>query len=169
MTILHEIAQPGADEFIPCYLAQLAVDETIDAHIVLLRDMSQQYHLALAIGAYEAACLSRPMTAQAHIESEHKRQQPVSPAASRPLSHDVLLDMVRATGGTITAIRIESQHNEVYVATLMMTQNGTVHHIDCRPSDALAVLQRLNSSLQELPDQQHVPLLIRQDLLEPSA
>jgi bifunctional DNase/RNase len=65
-------------------------------------------------------------------------------AFPRPLTHDLLVQVLRATGCSCREARIQALKDGVFVGDLVLVDAaGGEHHLDCRPSDALAVIVRL--------------------------
>lgn len=93
--------------------------------LVLLRESEGERHLPIWIGAPEASAIAFV-------------QQGIVPP--RPMTHDLLVDAVRAAGRTITEVRITSVEDTVYHAQLVFNDGGTVNS---RASDALAVALRV--------------------------
>jgi len=58
----------------------------------------------------------------------------------RPQTHDLLADVIAQLGGTLTSITINDLSDHTFYATLdVRTPDGTMIHIDSRPSDAIAI------------------------------
>lgn len=61
----------------------------------------------------------------------------------RPLTHDLMRNMVTSLGGELEKIVIDSLHDNVYYATLFIKDvDDQVHEIDARPSDSVALAVR---------------------------
>ena len=97
--------------------------------IVLLREVDGERYLPIWIGAAEA-------TAIAYV------QQGVSPP--RPLTHDLIKDVLLATGRTLGEVRITSLEDGVFYAELHLGDNAVV---SARPSDAIALALRTGSPI----------------------
>lgn len=93
--------------------------------LVLLRESSGERHLPIWIGAPEASAIAFV-------------QQGIVPP--RPMTHDLLVDVVAAAGKVITEVRITSVEDTVYHAQLVFSDGVTV---GSRASDALAVAPRV--------------------------
>lgn len=93
--------------------------------LVLLRESTGERHLPIWIGAPEASAIAFV-------------QQGVVPP--RPMTHDLLVDVVGAVGRRITEVRITSVEETVYHAELVFDDGTTVNS---RASDALAVALRV--------------------------
>lgn len=97
--------------------------------IVLLREAEGDRYLPIWIGAAEA-------TAIAYV------QQGVVPP--RPLTHDLLKDVVGAVGRTLTEVRITRLEDGVFYAELDFGDGAVV---SARPSDAIALALRTSSPI----------------------
>ena len=97
--------------------------------IVLLREAEGDRYLPIWIGAAEA-------TAIAYV------QQGVVPP--RPLTHDLLKDVVGAVGRTLSEVRITRLEEGVFYAELDLGDGAIV---SARPSDAIAVALRTGSPI----------------------
>ncbi len=95
--------------------------------IVLLRETDGQRFLPIWIGAMEATAIAFA-------------QQGVEPP--RPLTHDLMAEMVTALGRTLEAVRITDLQDGVFYAVLVF-DDGT--EVSARPSDALALALRTDS------------------------
>ncbi len=97
--------------------------------IVLLREVEGDRYLPIWIGAAEA-------TSIAYV------QQGVVPP--RPLTHDLLKDVVGAVGRTLAEVRITRLEEGVFYAELDLGEGAVV---SARPSDAIAVALRTGSPI----------------------
>jgi bifunctional DNase/RNase len=97
--------------------------------IVLLREIEGERYLPIWIGAVEATAIAYA-------------QQGVVPA--RPLTHDLMRDLLEAFGRTLTEVRITDLRDGVFYATLVFDDGTTV---GSRPSDAIALALRTGTPL----------------------
>ncbi|RLV48653.1 bifunctional nuclease family protein [Nocardioides mangrovicus] len=97
--------------------------------IVLLRESSGERYLPIWIGAVEATAIAFA-------------QQGVVPP--RPLTHDLLKDVIDATGNDLAEIRITEVHEGVYYATLAFASGVEV---SARPSDSIALALRTGTRI----------------------
>ncbi len=112
----------------PCYLSGLSIDEEADQQTVLISESTGKRRFPIAIGQIEALAIDRAVKGQ------------VFP---RPLTHDLLLVTLDAMHGELTEIRITDLRSGTFYAEIAVTRHdGTQAEIDCRPSDALAILVR---------------------------
>jgi bifunctional DNase/RNase len=97
--------------------------------IVLLREVSGERYLPIWIGAVEATAIAFA-------------QQGVVPP--RPLTHDLLKDVLEATGSPLTEVRIDDMRDGVFYATLVL-DGGT--EVSARPSDSIALALRTGAKI----------------------
>jgi len=97
--------------------------------IVLLREIGGERYLPIWIGAVEATAIAFA-------------QQGVIPA--RPLTHDLLRDVLLALGAELATIRISALKDGVFFAELVFT--GGIE-VSARPSDAIALALRTGTPI----------------------
>src|SRR5690349_3588435 len=97
--------------------------------IVLLREVAGARYLPIWIGAVEATAIAFA-------------QQGVVPP--RPMTHDLLKDVLVATGRELTEVRISEVRDNIFFATLVF-DNGT--EVSARPSDSIALALRTGSRI----------------------
>ncbi|WP_152185718.1 bifunctional nuclease family protein [Segeticoccus rhizosphaerae] len=97
--------------------------------IVLLRERGGERYLPIWIGAPEATAIAYA-------------QQGVEPP--RPLTHDLMKNLLDALGHTLTEVRIVALTDNIYFASLVV--DGGVE-ISARSSDAIALALRTGSRI----------------------
>ncbi len=97
--------------------------------IVLLRELMGERYLPIWIGAVEATAIAFA-------------QQGVVPP--RPLTHDLLRDVLEATGNEVSEIRITEMRDNVFYASLVLASGVEV---SARPSDSIALALRTGSRI----------------------
>ena len=97
--------------------------------IVLLREVTGERYLPIWIGAVEATAIAFA-------------QQGVVPP--RPLTHDLIRDLLKAAGQELAQVRITSLQDGVFYAELVFTSGLEV---SARPSDAIAIALRTGSPI----------------------
>lgn len=65
----------------------------------------------------------------------------------RPLTHDLILDVIEALGGRVTGVEVAELDDETYIADLHLATPRGSATIDARPSDSLALAVRTNASI----------------------
>ncbi|MBM7520347.1 bifunctional nuclease family protein [Nocardioides nitrophenolicus] len=97
--------------------------------IVLLREVSGERYLPIWIGAVEATAIAFA-------------QQGVVPP--RPLTHDLMKDVLAATGNELSEVRITDVREGVFYATLVFASGVEV---SARPSDSIALALRTGTTI----------------------
>ena len=97
--------------------------------IVLLREVAGNRYLPIWIGAVEATAIAYA-------------QQGVVPP--RPLTHDLLRDVLKATGNELSEVRITEMKDGVFYAVLVF---GSGAEVSARPSDSIALALRTGSKI----------------------
>ncbi|MDX6207363.1 MAG: uncharacterized protein QOE76_1635 [Frankiales bacterium] len=97
--------------------------------IVLLKEASGERYLPIWIGAVEATAIAFA-------------QQGIVPP--RPLTHDLMRDVVAALGVELTAVHITELRDGVFFAELLFS-NGV--RVSARPSDAIALAVRTDVTI----------------------
>ena len=68
-------------------------------------------------------------------------------SADRPLTHDLLNNIVNKMDGTVERILIDDLWNNTYYAKITIAHNGKTIEIDSRPSDAIALSLRAKAPI----------------------
>lgn len=97
--------------------------------IVLLKESAGSRYLPIWVGAVEATAIAFA-------------QQGVVPP--RPLTHDLLKDVITATGNSVAQVYLSGIKDGVFYAELVLA-NGT--EISARPSDAIALALRTGTPI----------------------
>jgi hypothetical protein len=105
----------------------LMVDPTTNMPIVVLKDVNSDAVVPIWVGIYEANAIA--------IEIE-KHKTP------RPLTHDLLKDLIYGLNGRVQRVVITEVKDETFFAALWLEQAGESIYLDARPSDAIAIALR---------------------------
>jgi bifunctional DNase/RNase len=97
--------------------------------LVLLREVAGERYLPIWIGAVEATAIAFA-------------QQGVVPP--RPLTHDLLKNILDATGNELTEVQITEVKDGVFYASLVF---GTGISVSARPSDSIALALRTGTRI----------------------
>jgi uncharacterized protein len=76
-------------------------------------------------------------------------------ASPRPLTHDLLKDVIEGMGATIVQIEITDLIGDIFYARMILDLAGKQIEIDARPSDAFALAIRA-----------HAPIFVEESVLE---
>ncbi len=111
-------------------IVTIVLDEESNTPIVVLQDNETGNILPIMIAPLEASLIA--------IELEGKK--PV-----RPLTHDLIITMLKTFQYTLTSVIIDDLKDNIYFAKLnLIAPDNSEIIIDCRPSDAMAIALRGN-------------------------
>jgi len=110
----------------------IALDTRTGSPIVVLHDKENRRALPIWIGSAEASSIIRK------IENL---------SVSRPMTHDLVLNIVKETGYKISKVEINDVEKETYFATIFLSNNSNDIEIDSRPSDAIAIAMRAEAPI----------------------
>lgn len=106
-------------------------------YAVILQEVGGTRRIPIAIGYPEAQAI------------ECKLQEIVTP---RPLTHDLMLDMMHKFNLSIEEVQIKRSDNGVFYADVRMTDGKNVRSVDSRASDAIAIAIRANADIYVMGD-----------------
>ena len=112
-------------------LSRVLIRELSDMQIIELREVARE-------GADDAARTFPIVIGLAEAQAIERRLKGV--VISRPQTHDLLANIISQLGGTLRSITVVDLKDHTFFATLdIALEKGDVLHVDCRPSDAIAV------------------------------
>lgn len=118
---------------IPVELVGVRIEMPSNQPIVLLKEISGNRYLPIWVGTVEA-------TAIAFAEQKLK--------AARPLTHDLVVEILEATGNKLRSIHITKIESGIFYADLVLVSvNGEEIKVSARPSDAIAIAIRTGATL----------------------
>jgi len=101
--------------------------------IVLLKEVEGSRFLPIWVGAHEATAIAFA-------------QQDMNP--KRPLTHDLMADVLAATGLTLVAVQITGLIEGVFYSELLLRSvQEAIEPISARPSDAIALALRTKTNI----------------------
>lgn len=118
----------------------LMMDPVTNMPIVVLKDVASDTVLPIWVGIFEANAIA--------LEIEKT-------ATPRPMTHDLLRDMVRGLNAQVDKIVVHELKDDTFYAVIWMQQNGETVTLDARPSDALALALRTD-----------VPIFVNREVLK---
>lgn len=111
----------------------IALDTRTGSPIVVLHDKDNRKALPIWIGSAEASAIIRK------IENL---------AVARPMTHDLIINLIEKTGYNLDRVEISDVEKETYYATLcLVNDEDNEVEIDARPSDAIAVAIRVDAPI----------------------
>ncbi len=102
------------------------------AYALLLKEIYGVRRLPIIIGQFEAQSIALEM-------------EGIKPP--RPLTHDLLRNVIENLGGTITEIIINELKENTFYAKIKLEISSMTNEIDSRPSDAIALAVRTGAPL----------------------
>jgi bifunctional DNase/RNase len=111
--------------------------------VVMLKEVKRERYLPIVIGIPEADAIAIKL-------QNHE--------VPRPLTHDLLCNMITTLGGRVTHVIVNDLSGETFYARIVMDVDGRHVEVDSRPSDAIALAVRMN-----------VPIYVDESVLERNA
>ena len=105
-------------------LSRIIINSINDQQVIYLREVDGDRMFPILIGLFEATSIHRRV------------KEDESP---RPLTHDLLVNLVESMDGEFQDVIISEIREHTYYALLRVRHEGELLEIDARPSDAIAV------------------------------
>jgi len=116
----------------PMTISGLTVDPISNSPIVILKEVDGEHTLPIWIGLLEATAIASEMEGIKF---------------SRPMTHDLLRNMMEMVNAEVTKIEVNDLKDNTYYALIHFKQGEKLMSIDARPSDALALSLRMNAPI----------------------
>lgn len=130
--------QTAEHGLIPLEVRGLTNDPVANTPIVLLLRRDGEAFLPIWIGLFEANAIA--------LELE-------SITTPRPMTHDLLAAVLRASGNSLERVVINALEDNVFKADLQFKgPDGTPWSLDARPSDAIALALRTKTQVFATPE-----------------
>ncbi len=113
-------------------LKGVAFDTLTNSPIVLLKDSGAERYLPIWIGLFEAQAIALKLD---------------NITTPRPMTHDLLNNILRNLGAVVEKIVICDIRDNTYYAEIYLNLDGKKFVIDARPSDAIALAVRCNCQI----------------------
>ena len=131
---------------IEMFVTAIALDIRNNNPLVILNDSSKKRALPIWIGQPEAQAIARALEG---FESQ------------RPLTHDLMLEIVDLSGYKVHHIEINDLNDNTYYAAIILeSSSGELVSLDSRPSDAITLSLKTDCPImitQDVYDQGTVP------------
>jgi len=115
-------------EVVECVLKEIQATEGPGAQIMVIGEASGERQFPIFIGINEMDALDRAL---------HGRE------TVRPLTHDLVLNVIDGMGGRLQRVLIDDLHDDTFFGKLVVELNsGEEVLIDSRPSDAIVLAAR---------------------------
>lgn len=118
------------NKMIEMFVTGIALDVRNNHPLVILNDASKKRALPIWIGQAEAQAIARALEGF---------------KAERPLTHDLMINIVKGLGFKVHHIEINDLNDNTYFSSIILENSvGGLVPIDARPSDAIAVSLRVD-------------------------
>ncbi len=117
---------------IPVELSQILINESVDQQVIVLKEIDGSRSFPIVIGMPEILAIDRRLKG---IE------------LPRPMTHDLLANLISQLGGRIEKIVISNLIEHTFFAVIHIMQGEKVVQIDSRPSDAIGIAAGLSVPL----------------------
>jgi len=129
------------NELVAMSIKGLMLDPVSNSPIVVLKDDDEKFFLPIWVGIFEANAIA--------LQLENV-------STPRPMTHDLLRDMIAQLGGRVSRIVINDLRDSTFFAQIRLVISGDrTLEIDARPSDAIALALRTEA-----------PIYVAQSVLE---
>lgn len=108
----------------------LIIDPIANMPVVVLRDADEKNFLPIWVGVFEANAIA--------LQMEGVR-------TPRPMTHDLLTNLIRVIGARVTRVVITGLKENTFYARIDLELDGKTFDIDSRPSDAIAIALRTDA------------------------
>ncbi len=113
-------------------VARLGVDSTANTYVLVLRELHGPRVLPIWIGQPEAESIV--MELQAVVRE-------------RPMTHDLVKQIVLGLGATVRRVVISRIERGTYFAELQLQRDDALISVDARPSDSIAIALRTGAAI----------------------
>ena len=121
-------------------LKRIIISEIHEQQVIMLKEVEGDRSFSIMIGIFEATSIDRRV-----------KKMP----SPRPLTHDLVANVVEHMGGEISDVYINELRDHTYYAKLRIRHNGELVEVDSRPSDAIALAVTAS-----------VPIYVAEDVLD---
>ena len=126
---------------VPMTLSRIIISEINEQQVIYLKEIDGERAFPILIGLFEAHSIDRRVKGF---------------TSPRPLTHDLIVNVVENMGGEFQDVIINELRDGTYFARLRVRQEGELIEIDARPSDAIAVAVTRTPTL---------PIYVNEDVL----
>ena len=123
---------------IPVKVEKISYHPSSRSYAVLLKDERSDLFLPILVGSFEAQSIALAIEV---VDTP------------RPLTHDLICDLITKVDGKLLAVNISKLNDGVFYASLKLSgDNFGTKTIDARPSDAISIALRLNAQIYVTPE-----------------
>tara|TARA_B100000959_G_scaffold38377_1_gene37276 strand:- start:305 stop:838 length:534 start_codon:yes stop_codon:yes gene_type:complete len=123
---------------IPVNVEKISYHTSSRSYAVLLKENDSDLVLPILVGSFEAQSIAMALEVV---------------AAPRPLTHDLICDLIKKIDAELISVNISQLNDGVFYAKLKLMGSGFgTKIIDARPSDAISIALRLNAQIYVTPE-----------------
>lgn len=141
-----------ASKMIEMFVTGVVIDTNTNIPAVILENHNHMYKLPISIGQSESQAIARAL---------------VDKDMDRPMTHDLLMNIMDLLGGEVESVEITSYCDSIFIARVEVIQDlEEPWYVDSRPSDAIVLALKTNSPIyvaQEVLNETCAPILILGD------
>ena len=119
-------------ELVPMSIKGLMLDPVSNSPIVVLKDDEEKFFLPIWVGIFEANAIA--------LQLENV-------ATPRPMTHDLLRNMISELDARVTRVVINDLRDSTFFAQIRILTGGKTLEVDARPSDAIALALRTEAPI----------------------
>ncbi len=109
---------------IKMHINSIRINQATEQRVVILQDEPGRNALVIWVGQTEAFVLATGLTKTSSL---------------RPMTAQLMVNLLQATGTHVEEVRIEALKDEIYYAIVKIRNGDNTQEIDARPSDALTL------------------------------
>ncbi len=129
-------------ELVQMELSRIIITEISDQQVLYLSEVDGDRVFPILIGLFEAT----------RIDQRIKGDVP-----PRPMTHDLIKNLIHQLGAEPLDIIINSLHEHTYYAMIRLQKEDKIIEVDARPSDAIALAMHYDPPL---------PIFVEEDVLQ---
>ena len=122
----------NVNDLVAMSIKGLMLDPVSNSPIVVLKDDDEKFFLPIWVGIFEANAIA--------LQLENV-------TTPRPMTHDLLRNMISELDGHVTRVVINDLRDSTFFAQIRMTVGAKTLEVDARPSDAIALALRTEAPI----------------------
>ena len=122
----------STSELVPMSIKGLMLDPVSNSPIVVLKDDDEKFFLPIWVGIFEANAIA--------LQLENV-------TTPRPMTHDLLRNLISELGGDVTRVVINDLRDATFFAQIRLNIGTRTLEVDARPSDAIALALRTEAPI----------------------
>ncbi len=119
-------------QLVPMSIKGLMLDPVSNSPIVVLKDDAEKFFLPIWVGIFEANAIA--------LQLENV-------STPRPMTHDLLRNMILELDGRVTRVVINDLRDSTFFAQIRVITGDRTLELDARPSDAIALALRADAPI----------------------